>query len=72
VRRHLEEPDAVLDFPILADLRASGITDYLAVPLELSTGRWIAITLATDKVGGFRDEELSRNLSARPLSGTAA
>jgi adenylate cyclase len=59
VRRHLDSPDAILDFPILEELRASGITDYLAVPLELSTGRWIAITLATDRAGGFRDDELA-------------
>src|SRR5256885_15486928 len=59
VRRRLDGANPVLDFPILAELRDARITDYLAVPLELSNGRHIAITLAADRAGGFRDDELS-------------
>ncbi len=59
IRRRLDAPDAVLDFSILAELRDAGLTDYIVVPLELSIGRRIAITLATDRPGGFRDDELA-------------
>ena len=59
IRRRIDAPDAVLDFPILAELKAEGITEYVAVPLELSTGRRVAITLSTDRAGGFRDDELA-------------
>src|SRR5438477_2349306 len=32
IRRRLADRDCPLDFPILAELRAQGVTDYLAVP----------------------------------------
>jgi hypothetical protein len=32
IRRRLAVPDPVLDFPILSELRAEGVTDYLATP----------------------------------------
>ena len=59
IRRRLDTPDAVLDFPILTEIKAEGITEYVAVALELSTGRRIGITLSTDRAGGFRDDELA-------------
>ncbi|MBV8537606.1 MAG: adenylate/guanylate cyclase domain-containing protein [Alphaproteobacteria bacterium] len=66
IRRRLEGPDAVLDFPILADLKAQGITEYIAVPLELSTRR-VSITISTDQPGGFRDETLGELASLGPF-----
>jgi adenylate cyclase len=66
IRRRLEGPDATLDFPILADLKAQGITEYIAVPLELSTRR-VSITISTDQPGGFRDETLGELASLGPL-----
>jgi len=66
IRRRLDTPDAVLDFPILAELKAEGITEYVAVPLELSTGRRVAITLSTDRPGGFADEELKELATLGP------
>lgn len=65
IRRRLEGPDAVLDFPILAELKAQGITEYLAVPLELSTRR-VAITVSTNRKGGFSDETLSELAGLAP------
>lgn len=65
VRRRLDGPDAASDFPILAELKAQGITEYLAVPLELSTRR-VAITVSTDRAGGFRDETLSELAGLAP------
>src|ERR1700722_10975858 len=38
VRRRLADADCPLDYPILHDLRAAGVTDYVASPLGFSTG----------------------------------
>jgi len=66
IRRRLEGPEAAFDFPILADLKAQGITEYIAVPLELSTRR-VSITISTDQPGGFREETLGELASLGPL-----
>lgn len=65
IRRRLDGPDAVFDFPILTELRAQGITEYIAVPLELSRRR-VSITISTDRPGGFRDETLEQLASLGP------
>jgi adenylate cyclase len=59
VRRRLTSEKARLDFPILEELAAEGMTDYIALPLELSDGRRIAVTLATDQKGGFSRADLT-------------
>ena len=58
VRRRLDVPDAMLDFSILEELRAQGATDYVALPIVFSDGRINAITIATDRQGGFAKAEL--------------
>jgi adenylate cyclase len=58
VRRALSGPGAQLDFPVLTELAAEGMTDYVALPFELSDRRRIAITLATAREGGFHEDEL--------------
>lgn len=58
VRRALSGSGAQLDFPVLAELAAEGMTDYIALPFELSDRRRIAITLATAREGGFHEDEL--------------
>ncbi|MGH6925634.1 MAG: adenylate/guanylate cyclase domain-containing protein [Propylenella sp.] len=57
VRCRLDLPPQPGEFPILADLRAEGMTDYLALPLAFSDGSWKAITYATRRRGGFSDEQ---------------
>lgn len=59
VRRRLDIPGVVLDFGVLADLKAEGATDYVAMPLTFSDGRISAITFATRRPGGFHSEELT-------------
>lgn len=59
VRRRLVGKDARLDFPILKELAAEGVTDYIALPLELSDGRRFAVTLATDQEKGFSRADLA-------------
>lgn len=58
VRRWIGPEDDNDDFPILADLREEGATDYVAMPIRFSDGQINAVTLATDQPGGFTTEQL--------------
>jgi adenylate cyclase len=60
IRRRLDISDAKLDFPVLAELRAKGGTDYVALPLIFSDDQVNAITLTADRPGGFRTRELEQ------------
>ncbi len=69
VRRRIGAGDGALDFPILADLKVEGVTDYLALPLPFSHGRTNVISIATDRPGGFDADEIDRFAELiRPLS----
>ena len=59
IRRRLDVPEQTLDFPVLADLRELGATDYVAMPLAFSDGMINFMTWATDRPGGFETEELT-------------
>ncbi|MBL8658764.1 MAG: adenylate/guanylate cyclase domain-containing protein [Rhodospirillales bacterium] len=58
VRRRLDVPELVLDFPVLEELRDEGATDYVAMPIAFANGRRSAITFAADRPGGFATGEL--------------
>jgi adenylate cyclase len=53
VRRRLADPGSPADFPILEELRAEGVTDFLALPLRFIGGDVNAATFATRRPGGF-------------------
>ncbi|MBM3558116.1 MAG: adenylate/guanylate cyclase domain-containing protein [Alphaproteobacteria bacterium] len=55
IRRRLEGPDAVLDFPILKDLAEEGTTDYMVMPVPFSDRKINAVTFASRRPGGFSD-----------------
>lgn len=59
IRRRLDVPEQTLDFPVLADLREVGATDYVAMPLAFSDGMINFMTWATDRPGGFSTSELT-------------
>jgi adenylate cyclase len=59
VRKRLEEAPDDQDFPLYQELRREGLTDYVAWPLEFTLGMQHSITFATDRPGGFTDDELS-------------
>jgi adenylate cyclase len=59
IRRRLDSRAEAADFPILAELAAAGYVDYTARPLRFSSGRTMAITLATRTERGFSDAELA-------------
>jgi adenylate cyclase len=60
LRRRIDVADAVLDFPILHDLKAQGATDYLALPLASAhLARHYMVTYVTDRPGGFTESEIA-------------
>ena len=67
LRRKLTGPDAMLDFGITKDLAEEGYTDYLVMQTELFSRaaysnrerRGIFVTWASDRPGGFIDDDLS-------------
>ncbi|MFC6674219.1 DUF427 domain-containing protein [Marinobacterium aestuariivivens] len=67
VRRRLEGEDCQLDFPVLRELRDSGATDYVAMPLLFSDGQINIITLVSDRRGGFTTSELGHIHEILPL-----
>jgi adenylate cyclase len=67
IRRRLDTTDARLDYPILVDLKAEGATDYVAMPLRFADGRISALTLASDRPGGFFVDELAMVYEALPV-----
>jgi adenylate cyclase len=59
IRRKLVDPDGGADFPVLADLRAEGVTDYLASPLFFTDGAIHVVTCTTREPGGFTDAQIA-------------
>ncbi len=59
IRRRLADPDCPLDFPVLADLRQEGVTDYLIQPLIFTHGAVHAASWATRQPGGFTPAQIA-------------
>jgi adenylate cyclase len=57
-RRRLADPDCPMDYPVLADLRSEGATDYIAMPLRFLSGEVHVASYATRRPGGFTAAEL--------------
>ncbi|MEO8318779.1 MAG: adenylate/guanylate cyclase domain-containing protein [Bradyrhizobium sp.] len=56
-------------FPIIEDLRAEGVTDYIALPLLFTDGSARASSWTTKQPGGFTDEQLAALRSVvKPLA----
>jgi adenylate cyclase len=58
LRRRLADPDCEMDYPVLHDLRADGVTDYFVAPLHFSNGEVHFSSWATRQPGGFTDAEI--------------
>ena len=58
IRRRLDVANENFDFPVLEDLKAEGVTDYVAMPLVFSDGLINFVTWCSDRPGGFSTEEL--------------
>jgi adenylate cyclase len=59
LRRKLGDADCAVDFPVLSELRAGGVTDYLALPLVFTDGAIHALTCTTRQAGGFTDAQIA-------------
>lgn len=54
-------------YPVQADFAERGVTDYLAVPLEFTTGRQGVLTVLTHTAGGFAPQRLDVIRGVMPL-----
>jgi adenylate cyclase len=59
VRCDPTKPPQEGEFPILADLRRDRLTDYIVHSVPFADGSHKALSLATSRQGGFRDDELA-------------
>src|SRR5437879_2240905 len=58
VRYRLDDPESKR-FPFFDDMRAEGVTDYIALPLMFIDGSTHASSWTTKQPGGFADEHLN-------------
>ena len=66
LRRNLDGPNKLVDFPILDDLIEQGLTDYLVIATSFAGAQRISdenrsgifLTWACDREGGFTDDDL--------------
>jgi adenylate cyclase len=58
-RHCLADPECPMDYPILHDLRAEGVTHYVISPLRFTSGDIHFASWATKQPGGFTDTELA-------------
>jgi adenylate cyclase len=65
VRHRIDDPES-RRFPFLDDMRAEGVTDYIALPLLATDGAVHASSWTTRQPGGFSDEQLSGLRSLMP------
>ncbi|KQO66423.1 adenylate cyclase [Methylobacterium sp. Leaf111] len=67
VRKRLEEPaQPATDYGIYRDLRAEGLTDYVAWPLHYTLGKSHIVTFSADRPGGFAPDDLDLLASLLP------
>ena len=57
VRGRPDDPESKR-FPVIDDMRAEGVTDYIALPLMFVDGQAHASSWTTKQPGGFTDEQL--------------
>jgi adenylate cyclase len=66
VRVRLQGENMPDEYPMLSELRRSGLTDYAGWPLLFTLGRMQTITFATDRAGGFEAHDLDELESVLP------
>lgn len=59
IRRRLADPACPIDYEILAEMRAEGVTDYLIQPLRFTNGEVHAVSWTTRRRHGFKDEHIA-------------
>ena len=69
VRRHLEDGDVKLDFPVVRDLHKEGATDYVAMPFRFSDGQINVVSMTSFAKGGFTTAHLGSIYEGMPVLG---
>lgn len=59
VHVRMDRPEEVARFPLMADLKARGLTEYVCRPIGGGGGAYNAATFATDRPGGFTADQLA-------------
>ncbi len=59
VRCRMTGPPSDQEFPIVKELRAEGLTDYVVLSVPFADGSHKALSLATNRADGFHDEEIA-------------
>ena len=68
VREHLErDPSLGRQHAVYDEMRAKGLTDYVAWPLYHTLGKRHLVTFATDRPGGFDDAHVASLLKLLPV-----
>jgi adenylate cyclase len=68
VRENLErDPSLGRRHAVYDELRANGLTDYVAWPLHHTLGKRHMVTFATDRPGGFDDADIASLLELLPI-----
>ena len=68
VRHRIDDPEGKR-FPVFDDLRAEGVTDYIALPILFIDGTINASSWTTKQPGGFSDDQLTAlRAVVRPLA----
>ncbi len=71
-RLDLPTPEGTTIYAIYDDLRAEGIVDYVALPMQFVSGTRHACTWATRRAGGFSTAELQTIADLLPMLAMAA
>ncbi len=68
VRKNLEAPtDDEIPNSLYDELRADGLTEYIALPLEHTLGKRHVVTFASDRTGGFETAHLETLKALLPV-----
>src|SRR5258705_8465207 len=68
VREHLErDPSLGRKHAVYDEMRAKGLTDYVAWPLYHTLGKRHIVTFATNRPGGFNDAHIAGLLKMLPV-----
>ncbi len=59
VRCRMTGPPSATEFPIVKELRAEGLTDYIVLSIPFADGSHKALSLATNRPAGFRDGDIA-------------
>ncbi|MEM7251871.1 MAG: hypothetical protein AAF493_10640 [Pseudomonadota bacterium] len=58
IRRRLRDTDCPDDYPLVAEFRSEGFTDYVALPIRFSDGSINSVSIATRDRHGFTEDHI--------------